>query len=101
MAVFIFLIDAITIRPVLVDSTPRISPIIENLAPEEMTPRPPHMFILPSIHQPIMVSEDRIDIIHFERHVIQSIFVTLETHEHVMIDIFRALIEATERRNNI
>ena len=79
----------------LVDTTPWIAPVVEDLSAKEMTPYAPHGFVFFRV-QMVMTEHQVIEVLHLERYMIETIFGSVTAEEHVVIDVGIAAIAAIE-----
>src|SRR5712691_3739379 len=94
-------VEHVGVGPVLVHATPRVLPVVVDLAAEDVPPDAPYVLVLARLAQVLMAEHDVVDALHLEGEVIQADLGALEAQEHVMIDEGLAAVAAVERRDDV
>src|SRR5256885_5765263 len=94
-------VQPIGVRPVLVYATPRIRPVVVDLAAEEMASDAPHVLVLAELRQVLVAGEHVVDVGDLERQVIEPGALVLDAEEHVMVDVRAAAVAAVERPDDV
>src|SRR3989449_7798718 len=94
-------VQAVGVRPVLVHPTPRVRPVVVDLAPEEVPSDSPHVLVLAELSQMLVPGEHVVDVRHFERHMVQAGPLVPDAEVHVMVDVRTPAIEPVERADDV
>src|SRR5215469_15783428 len=84
----------------LVHAAPRIGPIIEQLAADQVAADAPHVLV-PLLLQMLVANHHIVDIGRFVGKVVEPTLITADAEEGVMIDIVVAAVEPVERADNV
>ena len=80
----------------LVHATPRVGPVVVDLAAEHVPPEPPHVLVDAKLLEIVVAHGDVVDVLDLEREVVEPGLGMVEAEEHVMIDIGIAAVAAVE-----
>src|SRR5262245_61685956 len=93
-------VQDIGVGPMLMHATPRIGPIVEELAADQVAANAPHMLVA-LLLQMLVADHDVVDIGGLERQVIEAALVAANAEEGMMVDIAVTAVEAVERADNV
>src|SRR3990170_5738293 len=94
-------VELVGIGPMLVLSAPRIFPVIEHLAPDDVAANAPGVLVFTSALEVLMAEHEVIEALHFVRQMVQASGRTLDAQEGVMVDVSLAAVAAVERGNDV
>src|SRR5204863_9767357 len=93
--------EPVGVDPVLVHAAPRVLPVIEYLAAEDVATDAPDVLVL-AVGPQVMVAEHQvIEAMHLERKMVQADLVAFEAEECMVIDVFCAAVAAVEARDDV
>src|SRR5713226_3506804 len=85
----------------LVDASPRVGPIIVDLATQEMAPDAPHMLVFAGRLEMLVTHEDVVDIDDFEGQVVEPDPLVGDAEKHMVVDVLVAAVEAIEGADEV
>src|SRR5436309_14143935 len=94
-------VQTVGVGPALVYPTPGIRPVVVDLAAEQMPADPPHVLVLAEFCQALVTTEYVVNVVDFEREVVQPGLLVLEAEEHVVIDVRVASVTPVERTDEV
>src|SRR5215472_8656171 len=93
-------IQHVGIGPMLVHAAPRIGPVVEQLAADQMAADAPHMLVA-LLLQMLVADHHIVDIGSLKGQVIEAALVAANAEERVVVDVTVATVEAVERTDNV
>src|SRR5215831_13770191 len=93
-------VQHIGVSPMLVDAAPRIGPVIEQLAADQMAADAPHMLVA-LLLQMLVADHYIVDVGGFVRQVVEPALVAADAEKRMMVDIVVAAVEPVERADDI
>ena len=93
-------VQQVAVRKMLDDVSPRITPVVKDLAPEDVATNP-CMVVVTGIRQMIMACHDRIHIFDFECRMVEAGFTNSNTQQAVVIRLLIAPVTAQEGGDHI
>src|SRR5204863_4710363 len=81
----------------LVDASPRIGPVIVDLAPQHVPPDSPHVLIFSELREVVVSHGYVVDVLHLEGNMVETGPFMPQAEEDVMVDIGFPAITPIER----
>src|SRR6266851_4144039 len=93
-------VEDVGVGPVLVHAAPRIGPVIEQLAADQMAADAPHVLIALSLEM-LVADHHVVDVGGLVGEMVEAALVAADAEECVMIDIILAAVQAIERADDV